>query len=70
MKIKLSSVMVDDQDKALKFYMEVLGFVKKTEIPMDEYRWLTVSSPEVPEEAELLLEPMAFAPAQVFQTIV
>ena len=44
MKIKLSSIMVDNQDKALKFYTEILGFVKKTEIPMGEHKWLTVVS--------------------------
>lgn len=59
--------MVDDQDKALKFYTNILGFVKKTEIPMGEYRWLTVVSPEAPDEVELLLEPMAFVPAQTYQ---
>jgi len=59
--------MVDDQDKALKFYTEKLGFVKKTEVPMGEYKWLTVVSPEAPDEVELLLEPMGFAPAKVFQ---
>ena len=57
MKIKLSSVFVDDQDKALKFYTDVLGFVKKTDIPVGEYKWLTVVSPEDPEGTELLLEP-------------
>lgn len=67
MKIKLTSIMVDDQDKALRFYTEVLGFVKKTEVPMGEHKWLTVVSPEAPDEVELVLEPMAFAPAQVFQ---
>lgn len=59
--------MVDDQDKALKFYTEILGFVKKTEIPIGEHKWLTVVSPEAPEEVELLLEPMGFAPAKVYQ---
>jgi predicted enzyme related to lactoylglutathione lyase len=48
MKIKLSSVMVEDQDKALKFYTQVLGFVKKNDIPMGEARWLTVASPQAP----------------------
>lgn len=67
MKIKLTSVMVDDQDKALKFYTEVLGFEKKHDIPMGEYKWLTVVSPEAPEEVELLLEPLGFAPARTFQ---
>ncbi len=67
MKIKLTSVMVNDQDKALKFYTEVLGFIKKTEIPMGEYTWLTVVSKEEPDGAELLLEPMGFAPAKTYQ---
>jgi predicted enzyme related to lactoylglutathione lyase len=67
MKIKLTSVMVDDQDKALQFYTEVLGFIKKTDIPLGEHKWLTVVSPEAPGEVELLLEPMGFAPAKVFQ---
>ena len=49
MKIKLTTIMVDDQDKALKFYTEVLGFAKKFEIPVGEYRWLTVVSPDGPE---------------------
>jgi catechol 2,3-dioxygenase-like lactoylglutathione lyase family enzyme len=57
MRIKITSVLVDDQDKALKFYTEVLGFVKKTEIPVGEHRWLTVVSPEDPDGVELLLEP-------------
>ncbi len=57
MKIKLHSVFVDDQDKALKFYTEVLGFVKKTEIPVEKFKWLTVVSPEEPDGTELVLEP-------------
>ena len=57
MKIHLSSVFVDDQDKALRFYTDVLGFVKKTEVPLGEYRWLTVVSPEDPNGTELVLEP-------------
>jgi len=57
MRIRLSSIMVNDQDKALKFYTEVLGFQKKHEIPMGPYKWLTVISPEGPEEVELSLEP-------------
>ena len=65
--IKLVSVMVDNQDKALKFYTEVLGFVKKTEIPMGEFRWLTVGSPEEPDGTELVLEPMGFPPARTYQ---
>jgi catechol 2,3-dioxygenase-like lactoylglutathione lyase family enzyme len=57
MKINVTSVLVDDQDKALRFYTEVLGFVKKTDIPMGKARWLTVVSPEDPDGTELLLEP-------------
>jgi catechol 2,3-dioxygenase-like lactoylglutathione lyase family enzyme len=57
MKIHLSSVFVDDQDKALRFYTDVLGFVKKTEVPVGADRWLTVVSPEDPDGTELLLEP-------------
>ena len=57
MKITITSVLVDDQDKALAFYTDVLGFVKKTEVPMGEHRWLTVVSPEAPDGTELLLEP-------------
>ena len=67
MKIKLASVMVSSQDKALTFYTEVLGFVKKTEIPMGEHKWLTVVSAEERDGVELVLEPMGFAPARVFQ---
>jgi catechol 2,3-dioxygenase-like lactoylglutathione lyase family enzyme len=57
MKIKLTSVYVDDQDKALKFYTEVLGFVKKADFPAGEFKWLTVVSPEEPDGTELILEP-------------
>ena len=57
MRIHLCSILVDDQDKALRFYTEVLGFSKKTEIPLGEHRWLTVVSPEDPEGTELVLEP-------------
>lgn len=57
MKIRLSSVYVDDQDKALKFYTEVLGFVKKADMPVGKFKWLTVVSPEEPDGTELLLEP-------------
>jgi catechol 2,3-dioxygenase-like lactoylglutathione lyase family enzyme len=57
MRINLASVLVDDQDKALRFYTEVLGFVKKTEVPLGEHRWLTVVSPEEPDGVELVLEP-------------
>lgn len=67
MRIKLTSIMVDDQAKALKFYTEVFGFVKKTEIPVGEYRWLTVVSPEAPGEVELSLEPNANPVGKAFQ---
>ena len=64
MKIKLTSVSIDDYDKALKFYTEVMGFVKKHDIPLgDSARWITVVSPEEPNGTELLLEPNAYYPA-------
>ncbi|MGY1685161.1 MULTISPECIES: VOC family protein [unclassified Geodermatophilus] len=64
MRITLTSVLVDDQEKALRFYTEVLGFVKKTEVPLGEHRWLTVVSPEAPDGVELVLEPDAHPAAQ------
>src|SRR4029453_6422935 len=67
MRINLTSVLVDDQDKALHFYTEVLGFVKKTEVPLGEARWLTVVSPEEPEGTELLLEPDSHPAAKPFK---
>jgi catechol 2,3-dioxygenase-like lactoylglutathione lyase family enzyme len=57
MRINVTSVLVDDQEKALKFYTEVLGFVKKTEVPVGDALWLTVVSPDDPDGTELLLEP-------------
>jgi len=57
MKIVVTSVYVDDQDEALQFYTNVLGFIKKTEIPLGEARWLTVVAPDDPAGTELLLEP-------------
>lgn len=57
MRINLTSVYVDDQADALRFYTEILGFEKKTDIPAGEFRWLTVVSPEQPDGPELLLEP-------------
>jgi catechol 2,3-dioxygenase-like lactoylglutathione lyase family enzyme len=57
MRIVVTSVLVDDQEKALRFYTDVLGFVKKTDLPMGEARWLTVVSPQDPAGTELLLEP-------------
>ena len=67
MQIRLASVMVDNQDYALHYYTTVLGFVKKTDIPMGEFRWVTVVSPEGAEGVELVLEPSGFAPARIFQ---
>ncbi len=67
MKIKLSSVLVDDQDKALKFYAETLRFVKSKDIPAGQFRWLTVVSPEGPPDVELVLEPNDNPAARAFQ---
>ncbi|MFJ8579828.1 VOC family protein [Micromonospora sp. NPDC093277] len=57
MRVNLASVFVDDQEKALAFYTEVLGFEPKTDIPLGEHRWLTVVSPADPDGVELVLEP-------------
>jgi predicted enzyme related to lactoylglutathione lyase len=67
MRIKLTSIMVDNQDKALKFYSEVFGFKKKHEIPVGEYRWLTVVSPDGRDDLELSLEPNANPAGKTFQ---
>lgn len=67
MRIHITSVLVDDQEKALKFYTEVLGFVKKTEVPLGEAKWLTVVSPEHPNGVELLLEPDGHPAAKPFK---
>lgn len=67
MKIKLTSIMVDDQDKAVRFYTEVLGFRKKHDLPVGEFRWITVVSPEGPSDLELALEPNANPAAKAFQ---
>ena len=67
MKIKWTSLLVDDQKKALKFYTEILGFIKKTDVPLGEHSWLTVVSKEEPDGVEVVLEPMGFAPAKVYQ---
>lgn len=66
-RIYVTSVPVKNQDKALKFYTEKLGFIKKTEVPVGEHRWLTVVSQQEQNGVELLLEPMAFQPAQEYQ---
>ena len=67
MKIKITSVFVDDQDKALRFYTDVLGFVKKTDVGAGGYRWLTVISPEEPDGSELHLESNDDRAAKTFQ---
>lgn len=67
MKITLSSVLVDDQAKALAFYTEVLGFEKKHDVALGEHRWLTVVSPEAPDGVELLLEPDEHPAAKPFK---
>jgi catechol 2,3-dioxygenase-like lactoylglutathione lyase family enzyme len=68
MRINLTSVLVDDQDRALDFYTRVLGFEKKTEVPLGEHRWLTVVSPEDRDGPELVLEPDAHPAARPFKT--
>lgn len=67
MKIDLTSVLVDDQEKALAFYTDILGFTKKTDMPMGAHKWLTVVSSDEPGATELLLEPNANPAAQVYQ---
>ena len=66
MRIKLTSIMVDDQDKAVRFYTEVLGFRKKHDIPVGEYRWITVTA-EGRDDLELALEPNANPAGKAFQ---
>jgi len=66
-KIHLTSVLVDDQEKALRFYTETLGFQKKHDIPLGEHRWLTVVSPDDPDGTELLLEPDGHPAAKPFK---
>ena len=67
MRITATSVLVDDQDKALQFYTEKLGFQKKSDVPAGEHRWLTVVSPEQPDGVELLLEPDAHPAARPYK---
>ena len=67
MQIKLVSIPVDDQDRALNFYTSVLGFDICADVPMGQYRWLTVSSPDGVHGVELVLEPMAFDAARIYQ---
>ncbi|GAB4051076.1 VOC family protein [Catellatospora paridis] len=67
MRIHLASILVDDQAKALAFYTDVLGFVKKNDIPMGEFSWLTVVSPDEPDGVELVLEPDQHPAAKPFK---
>jgi len=68
MEIRIASVLVEDQERALAFYTEKLGFRKMADIPMGEtYRWLTVGSPDGVDGVELALEPMAFPPSRTYQ---
>jgi catechol 2,3-dioxygenase-like lactoylglutathione lyase family enzyme len=67
MRINLASVLVDDQDRALRFYTEILGFKPKTDVPVGEHRWITVVSPEDPGGTELVLEPDAHPAAKPFK---
>jgi catechol 2,3-dioxygenase-like lactoylglutathione lyase family enzyme len=67
MRIHLTSVLVDDQERALRFYTDVLGFVQKHDIPLGEARWLTVVSPDDPQGPELVLEPDAHPAAGPFK---
>lgn len=67
MRITMTSVYVDDQARALEFYTETLGFVKKQDIPMGEHRWLTVVSPDAPDGPELVLEPDSHPAAKPFK---
>ena len=67
MRITLTSVFVSDQDEALRFYMETLGFVKKHDFPVGKFKWLTVVSPDDPDGTELLLEPNDNPVSQTYQ---
>jgi catechol 2,3-dioxygenase-like lactoylglutathione lyase family enzyme len=67
MRITLTSVFVDDQAKALAFYTDVLGFEKKHDVPLGEFAWLTVVSPDAPDGVELLLEPDQHPAARTFK---
>lgn len=67
MKIDLTSIFVDDQEKALQFYTEILGFVKKADFPVGEYKWLTVVSPEDLDGVELVLEPSDYPATRTFK---
>ena len=68
MRITITSVLVDDQDRALAFYTDVLGFQKKHDVPLGEHRWVTVVSRQAPDGVELLLEPDSHPAARPFRT--
>src|SRR5262245_16769451 len=67
MRIKLVSIFVDDQDKGLKFYTQVLGFTKKHDVPAGDARWITVVSPQGPNDLELVLQPKRHPAARAYQ---
>jgi catechol 2,3-dioxygenase-like lactoylglutathione lyase family enzyme len=67
MRIVLTSVLVDDQERALRFYRDILGFKPKTDIPLGHHRWLTLVAPESPDGVELLLEPDEHPAAKPFK---
>ncbi len=67
MQLKFVSVMVRDQETALRFYTDVLGFEKMADLPIGEFRWLTVTSPDGIAGVELVLEPLGFPPAREYQ---
>lgn len=67
MKMNFISLLVDDQQKALEFYTEILGFKKMADIPFGDFRWLTVIAPDGHNDIELVLEPMNFPPAKEYQ---
>ncbi|ETT66955.1 hypothetical protein SAMN04488688_1232 [Paenibacillus sp. cl141a] len=67
MKIIVTSIFVQDQDRALEFYSEKLGFVKKEDVPVGEFRWITLVSPDVQDGTELLLEPNEHPAAKEYQ---
>lgn len=67
MRINLTSVLVDDQEKALRFYTDTLGFVEKTNVPLGEHSWITVVSPDDPDGTELVLEPDQHPAAKPFK---
>ena len=69
MKIKVTGIYVDDQEKALRFYTDILGFVKKADVTQGPYRWLTVASPEEPDGVELQLAPNDNPAAKAYQQV-